>query len=122
ELGGSSSAQGTEATGMPRMSFTQLMTATETPPHMQTVEAAVDTAIASANPLTELTPRESIVVPATRQQQIDRDHDIAVRLQACLETPRTTRMKSIVASPSTTSPGRGRATSSRAKRGKMFHE
>ncbi|KAH9314796.1 hypothetical protein KI387_023423, partial [Taxus chinensis] len=122
ESGGSSSAQGTEATGMPHMSFTQLMTTRETPPYMQTVEAVVDTAIASADPLTELTPRESIVVSAMRQQQIDRDHDIAVRLQACLETPRITGMKSVVASPSTTSPGRGHATSSRAKRGKMFHE
>ena len=36
------------------MFFVQLMTARETPPHMQTVEAAVDTAIASANPLTEV--------------------------------------------------------------------
>ncbi|KAH9321917.1 hypothetical protein KI387_016556, partial [Taxus chinensis] len=90
--GGSSSALGTEATGMPHVTFTQL------------------------------TPHESIVVLATRQRKIDRDHDIAVRLQACLETPRTTLMKSIVASPSTTSPGRGHATSSRAKRGKMFHD
>ncbi|KAH9319327.1 hypothetical protein KI387_021096, partial [Taxus chinensis] len=91
ELDGSSSALGTKATSTSHVTFTQL------------------------------TPRESTVVHATRQRQIDRDHDIAVRLQACLETPRTTHMKSVVASPSTTSPGRGHATSIRVKRGKMFH-